>query len=200
MILHLKFWVFSTKTPLLAKRTIKKRTRSSPRVGVVLMSSTRSVKELAECVGGVCQGDSSILIHGVADLDGAGPLEISFCSPKIRGAARKTKAGALVVSPDAPKDLGRVQIRVANPSGAFSKIAALFAPPACPRLSVCTRQRLSPRAELGESVGIGPYAVIEEGAVIGDGTQVGAGAFVGRQVKVGANCVFHPRVYVGRDV
>lgn len=42
------------------------------------MSSTRSVKELAECVGGVCQGDSSILIHGVADLDGAGPLEISF--------------------------------------------------------------------------------------------------------------------------
>ena len=58
------------------------------------MSSTRSVKELAECVGGVCQGDSTTLIHGVADLDGAGPLEISFFAhPRYEGAARKTKTG-----------------------------------------------------------------------------------------------------------
>jgi len=163
------------------------------------MSSRRSIKELAECVGGVCQGDSSTWIHGVADLDGAGPLEISFFAhPRYEGAARKTKAGALVVSPEAPKDLGQVQIRVANPSGAFSKIAALFAPPACPPfVGVHPTAIISPRAKLGESVGIGPYVVIEEGALIGDGSQVGAGAFVGRQVKIGANCVFHPRVYVG---
>ena len=40
------------------------------------MSSPRSVGELAELVGGVCHGDPDILIHGVADLHGAGPEEI----------------------------------------------------------------------------------------------------------------------------
>ena len=86
------------------------------------MSSTRSVGELAEVVGGVCQGDSNVSIHGVADLEGARPEDISFFAhPRYEAAARKTKAGALVVGLQAPKDLGKNQIRVANPSGALAK-------------------------------------------------------------------------------
>ena len=42
------------------------------------MSSTRSVGELAELVGGVVEGDATYLIRGVADLAGAGLEEISF--------------------------------------------------------------------------------------------------------------------------
>ena len=42
------------------------------------MSSPRSLGELAELVGGTCEGNSSVLIHGVADLEGAVPREISF--------------------------------------------------------------------------------------------------------------------------
>ena len=163
------------------------------------MSSTRSVGELAEVVGGVCQGDSSVSIHGVADLEGAGGQEISFFAhPRYEAAARATKAGALVVGLQAPKDLGKNQIRVANPSGAFSKIAALFAPPASPPLrGIHPTALVSSLAKLGGDVGIGPYAVIEEGADVGDGTQIGAWGYVGRQVKIGKGCVFHPRVYVG---
>ncbi|NBS06436.1 MAG: UDP-3-O-(3-hydroxymyristoyl)glucosamine N-acyltransferase [Verrucomicrobia bacterium] len=163
------------------------------------MSSPRSVGELAELVGGVCHGDPDILIHGVADLHGAGPEEISFFAhPRYESAARQTKAAALVVTPQAPKDLGKNQIRVANPSGAFTKIAALFAPPASPPLKgIHPTAVISAGARLGQNLGVGPYAVIEEGAEVGDGTQIGAGSYIGRDVNIGSGCVLHPRVYVG---
>jgi UDP-3-O-[3-hydroxymyristoyl] glucosamine N-acyltransferase len=69
------------------------------------MSSSRSVGELAELVGGICHGDPDALIQGVADLHGAGPSEISFFAhPRYESAARQTRAGALVVDPQTPKD------------------------------------------------------------------------------------------------
>ncbi|MDA0325083.1 MAG: UDP-3-O-(3-hydroxymyristoyl)glucosamine N-acyltransferase, partial [Verrucomicrobia bacterium] len=163
------------------------------------MSSPRSLGELAEVVGGTCEGNSSVLIHGVADLEGAGPREISFFAhPRYEAAARKTAAGALVVAVQAAGDFGKNRIRVADPSGAFSKIALLFAPPASPPIVGSHPSAIvSPQAKLGDGVGLGPYVVVEEGAEIGNGTQIGAGSYIGRHVKVGAGCVFHPRVYVG---
>lgn len=163
------------------------------------MSSPRSLGELAEVVGGTCEGNSSVLIHGVADLEGAGPREISFFAhPRYEAAARKTAAGALLVGVQAAGDFGKNRIRVADPSGAFSKIALLFAPPASPPIVGSHPSAIvSPQAKLGDGVGLGPYVVVEEGAEIGNGTQIGAGSYIGRHVKIGAGCVFHPRVYVG---
>ena len=163
------------------------------------MSSTRSVGELAELVGGAVEGDGTCLIRGVADLAGAGVGEISFFAhPRYEGAARQTKAGALVVGPTAPKNLGKVRIRVANPSAAFTKIAALFAPPpAEPIMGTHPTAIVANGVVLGKGVGIGAYVVIEEGVEIGDKTQIRAGVYVGRQVKIGAECVLHPRVYLG---
>ena len=163
------------------------------------MSSTRSVGELAELVGGVVEGDGTYLIRGVADLAGAGLEEISFFAhPRYEGAARQTKAGALVVGPTAPKNLGKVRIRVANPSAAFTKIAAFFAPPpAEPIMGTHPTAIVANGVVLGNGVGIGAYVVIEEGVEIGEKTQIRAGVYVGRQVKIGAECVLHPRVYLG---
>ena len=163
------------------------------------MSSTRSVGELAELVGGVVEGDGTYLIRGVADLAGASLEEISFFAhPRYESAARQTKAGALVVGPTAPKNLGKVRIRVANPSAAFTKIAAFFAPPhAKPIEGTHPTAIVAQGVVLGKGVGIGAYVVIEEEVVIGERTQIRTGVYVGRQVKIGAECVLHPRVYLG---
>jgi len=163
------------------------------------MSSPRSLAEIAELVGGKLEGNGVISITGVADLQGAGPSELSFFAhPRYEGAARQTKAAALLVGPQAPRDLGRARIRVANPSAAFTQIAMLFAPAEVPRLSgVHPSAVISPQAQLGRNVGIGPHGVVEEGAVVGDETQVGAGSYLGRKVRIGTHCVLHPRVYVG---
>ena len=163
------------------------------------MSSARSLAEIAEVVGGRLEGDGSLIIQGVADLQGAGPTEISFFAhPRYEAAARQTKAGALLVGPQAPKDLGKARIRVANPSAAFTRVAMLFAPPEVPRIAgVHPSAVISPGAQLGRGVGIGPHVVIEEGAVIGEETQIGAGSYLGRNVRTGSRCLLHPRVYVG---
>ena len=163
------------------------------------MGYARSVGELARLVGGEVEGDGSHPIEGVADLAGAGPKEISFFAhPRYEAMARQTHAGALIVGTSAPKDLGRIRIRVAQPSAAFTKIAALFAPPPAPPVSgVHPTALVAEGVQLGSGVGLGPYVVIEEGTQVGEGTQIGAGSYVGRNVQVGSRCVIHPRVFVG---
>lgn len=163
------------------------------------MAAARSVGELARLVGGVVEGDEHHSIEGVADLAGAGPSEISFfAQPRYEALARQTKAGALVVGTSAPKDLGKIRIRVAHPSAAFTQIAALFAPPVSPPITgIHPTAIVAQGVDLAEGVGLGPYVVLEEGAQIGAGTQIGAGSYVGRHVQIGQHCVIHPRVYVG---
>lgn len=163
------------------------------------MSSPRSLAEIAELVGGKLEGDGSIFITGVGDLQGAGASEISFFAhPRYEAAARQSKAAALLVGPQAPKDLGRARIRTANPSAAFTKVAMIFSPPEAPRLEgVHPTAVISPQARLGRNIGIGPHVVVEEGASLGDETQVGAGSYIGRHVRIGQQCIIHPRVYVG---
>jgi len=163
------------------------------------MSSPRSLAEIAELVGGTLEGERNQSVTGVADLQGAGPSEISFFAhPRYESAARQSQAAALLVGPQAPKDLGRARIRVANPSAAFSKVAMLFAPPEAPRITgIHPSAVVAPGATLGRHVGIGPHVVVEEGAVVGEDTQIGAGSFIGRHVRIGSQCRLHPRVYVG---
>jgi len=163
------------------------------------MSSPRSLAEIAELIGGKLAGDGGIRISGVADLLGAGPSEISFLAhPRYEAAARQTRAGALVVGPQAPKDLGKAQIRVADPSASFTRVAMLFAAAEAPRFTgIHPSAVVASGAKIGEQVGIGPHVVIEEGVQIGDGTQIGAGSYLGRGVRTGSHCVLHPRVYVG---
>jgi len=163
------------------------------------MSSPRSLAQIAEFIGGKLEGDGEIRISGVADLQGAGPSEISFFAhPRYEAAARQTRAGALVVGPQAPKDLGKARIRVAQPSAAFTRVAMLFAAAEAPRCSgIHPSAVVASGAKIGQQVGIGPHVVIEEGVQVGDGTQIGAGSYLGRDVRIGSNCVLHPRVYVG---
>ncbi|NDD57431.1 MAG: UDP-3-O-(3-hydroxymyristoyl)glucosamine N-acyltransferase, partial [Verrucomicrobia bacterium] len=121
------------------------------------MSSPRSLAEIAELIGGKLEGDGGVSISGVADLQGAGPNDLSFFAhPRYESAARQTKAAALLVGPMAPKDLGRARIRVANPSTAFTRVAMLFAPAEPPRLAgVHPSAVVDARAKVGRDVGIG---------------------------------------------
>ncbi|NBQ56114.1 MAG: UDP-3-O-(3-hydroxymyristoyl)glucosamine N-acyltransferase, partial [Verrucomicrobia bacterium] len=133
------------------------------------MGSARSVGELARLVGGVVEGDENHSIQGVADLAGAGPNEISFfVHSRYEGLARQTQAGALVVGTSAPKDLGKIRIRVAHPSAAFTQIASLFAPPVPPPISgIHPTAIVAEGVHLASGVGLGPYVVIEEGVRVG---------------------------------
>ncbi len=158
-----------------------------------------TVSSLAGLVGGRVLGpNGDAPIRGVNDLRSAEPDQISFFgNTKYEAQARASRAGAILVSPkDAPKFEG-TRIEVESPNAAFTKIAALFAPPP-PRdePGIHPTAIVAPDAVLGEGVSIAPHAVIGAGAKIGARAVIGANCFIGEQVVIGDDTRLYPLVTV----
>jgi UDP-3-O-[3-hydroxymyristoyl] glucosamine N-acyltransferase len=158
-----------------------------------------TVRSLAELVGGVVRGEGSeTIITGANDLGAAGHSEISFLgNAKYERQARESRAGAILATAADAAKLDGTRIEVASPSGAFSQVVRLFAPPAIRyEPGVHATAVVAPDALLGEGVTIQPHAVISTGVRIGAGTVVGAGSFIGQETVLGENCLLYPRVTI----
>lgn len=155
-----------------------------------------SVEALAEIVQGVVQGDSQLMISGVADLKTAESHQISFlANPKYAPVARNSRAGAILIGDKETASFASTQIRVASPSGAFAKIVALFAPePVKFTPGIHPTAVISSDAIIGKDVHIGPHVVIESGVKIGDKTVIQAGSYIGLETTIGSECLIYPNV------
>ncbi len=151
------------------------------------MTHPRTVTELADFLGGVVQGDGTVLISGLASLESAGPETLTFlANPKYASKVAETAAGAVLMAPGAER-YGRTVIEVANPYLGFAKLLALF--------------YTSPHQPLG----VLPHAMVSETATIGTGASIYPGAFIGTNVAVGNRTIVYPgavlydNVMVGDD-
>ena len=164
--------------------------------------STLTLQELAALVGGQLYFDGIIPHHlkirGVASVSEAAPDEVTFLGNlKYLPALRRSQAAAVLVAEDFAELVTPVLIRVSNPSLAFARLVAHFAPP-----PVSFAAGVHPTAVIGAGVhlapgvSIQPFAVLEEGASVGEGTVVGAHSYIGHGAKIGAGCFLHPRVTV----
>ena len=110
----------------------------------------------------------------------ASPTQLTFLTnPKYTPAAARTKAAAIIVSPDFPAD-GRALLRSENPHLAYAKALELFYAP--PRYQPC----------------IHPTAVIASSAKVGPNAHVGAYVVIDDEVEIGANCTLLPHVVIYR--
>jgi UDP-3-O-[3-hydroxymyristoyl] glucosamine N-acyltransferase len=138
------------------------------------------LKEIAERLGGVLEGDGELVITGVNTLDRAGGRELTFLSnPRYSPLVRTTKAGAILLA----KDSGPVHlsvVRCADPYLAFAKALELFYQPPRPLPAMHPTAVVAPSARIGANASIGPYVV------------------VGEDVEIGANAVLHPHVVIYR--
>src|SRR5208283_449002 len=125
------------------------------------------VSEIAELVGGACEGETDRIIGFAAALDSAGPNDVAFVGNRKAGElAAQSQAGCLLVPSEFPS--GRTLIRVADPRAAFARVVARLHPPELPPPGIHPMAVVSPDAHLGEGVSIGPHAVIGVEADIGD--------------------------------
>lgn len=157
-----------------------------------------TAREVAALVGGTLEGDSSVVITGVAGLGEAGVGDASFLEhPSYAPLLLKTGASLvlLAVGVAAPSGLG--VIRVAHPTVAFGKLVDAFASPP-PRFppGVHPRALVDPAAKVPPSVSVQPFAVIEAGVEVGEGTVVGAGCYLGHGARVGRDCFLYPHVTI----
>jgi len=152
--------------------------------------------ELAQRLGAELRGDSHLRISGVAALEDATETEISFVvSPKYRMLAKQTAAGALIV-PAGMEDLERPLLVSPNPYLAFAQILALFTERPRAALGVSPKAHLGDGVGLGQGVSIHPLAYVGEGAIIGERVTLHGGVYVGAGVEIGDDAFIHPNVTI----
>ena len=152
-------------------------------------------------------GAGEVEVSGVASLREAGPEDVSFLiSPRYRGEAEASRAGALLVGPKlATSDLGRSLaaavplLVVDDPELARNRVLELLHPPAPRTAGVHPTAVVEAGAEVAPSASIGPFAVVGGESRIGDGASVGAHTVIGRRCTVGAGSVLHPHVVLYDD-
>ena len=173
--------------------------------------------ELAYLVDGDLDGDGSLEINAVADLEHAGLGDISFVSSvKNIEDLLTSKASAAVVS----RDIDEVDCPVIRVDDAYLAIAIIhnkfldkpfFAEGIHPSAvigSACVIHEdvtIGPLVSVGDRVVIGkgvflaPGVVIENDAQIADGCQLKANCTIGYACEIGNRVILHAGVVIGSD-
>ena len=131
-----------------------------------------TIKEIAEKLGGIVEGDDSVEITGLGALADAGAGDISFlANPRYSEAVADTGASAVVVNRDWTGTCPGTLIRVENADAGFSILAELLGP-AAPEYERGIHESAAVASDviLGENVSIGPLCSLEKGVTVGAGT------------------------------
>jgi len=177
----------------------------------------KSLKELAEYLGGELQGDGELRISGVAGLDDAEECHISFlANQKYAAKVATTRAGAVLLPPGAESH-GKSAIILANPYLGFAKLVTLFyvRPPEVKGIMpgafvgaggvMGADVTVYPGAFVGDGVTLGdrvtlfPGVAVYDGAVIGSDTVLHANVSIRERCRVGNRVIIHNGTVVGSD-
>ncbi len=161
------------------------------------MSTSYTVRELAEIVGGEVRGRGDARICGVAEVADSGPDQAAFVSnPKYARDLEASKAGVVLVPNDfdptpMPAILcDHIDQSVAKLLGAFAR------PVSRPEPGVHPTAVIHESARIGPDPSIGPHVVIEADASIGASCVIHAGVFIGCGVTIGDDCALWPNVVI----
>lgn len=155
----------------------------------------KTLRELAELVGGRVIGDPSVVISGISGIKEAGPNYITFVSnPKYATYIQTTEAAAIIVGKemDSPKPL----LITKDPYLAYARIAQVFFRVEATPLGVSPEALVEESARIGNDVSIHPLVYVGKEAVIGDRTVLMPGVVVGDNVHIGEDCLIHARVSI----
>lgn len=141
-------------------------------------------------------GSANTEITGLNGIELAGPGELTFVSnPKYAGAARTTRASAVIVGEDFPA-IETAMLRAKDPYLTFARALELFHPPRKYAPGVHPTAVVHKTAHLGRNAHVGPYVVIDENVEIGADAVLLAHVVIYREVKIGDNFFAHAHAVV----
>ncbi|HIC91745.1 MAG TPA: UDP-3-O-(3-hydroxymyristoyl)glucosamine N-acyltransferase [Syntrophaceae bacterium] len=170
------------------------------------MDIKKSLKELAQMVGGQVVGDDTIIITGISGIREAKEGEITFVAhPKYFKEIDRTQASAIIV-PDGIKEARKPLILTENPYLAYAKIANLFAQ--IPQIfkGISNEAIIGRNVALGKDVSIYPWVYVGHNVKVGDRSILFPFVFIGDDVSVGEDTKIYPNVsilekcYIGNRV
>ena len=163
-------------------------------------ASSLTVAQLAKRLGCPYEGDGTVAIHGIADLETAKKGDLVFLSqPKLRHLLEKSQASAAIISLQDKFDKLPV-LRSENPHLIFIQAVSIFFHPYLPAPGVHPQAVVAPSVKLGKHVSIGPFAVIGENTEIGDNSILFPLVSVYPGVKIGKHCWLHSHVSLREDI
>ena len=142
---------------------------------------TKTVRELAEYLGGTVIGNGDTVIEDIRGLAEAGKEHITFAVDPYLEYLPQVHAGAVMVEKEVPCGDNTLVI-VENPRMAFSRLLVLFHP----RQSVAQ--------------GIHPTVVQGDHVTMGANVSIMAYAVLGSNIRIGDDCIIYPNVYIGDNV
>ena len=167
---------------------------------------TISLADIAEHIGGRCEGDGSIIVSGLSEPATATADQLAVAmDPRFLPALAEGQAIAAVL-PEGQEwqALGlRGAIFVGRPRLAMAKLTSAFRNSTKVTAVVHTTAVIDPAAQIGQNCTIAAHVVIEAGAVIGDNATIGPGTWIGPGVQIGgdaqiaANVSICPGVAIG---
>ena len=153
--------------------------------------------ELAATLGARLEnGSPETEITGVAGIEEAGAGQITFvANPRYAGAARTTRAAAVIVAEDFPA-ANTALLRSRNPYLDFARAIELFYRPPKYAVGVHSTAVVHPSAKIGKNASIGPYVVVDEDVQIGKNCVLLAHAVIYRGARIGHNFLAHAHAVV----
>jgi UDP-3-O-[3-hydroxymyristoyl] glucosamine N-acyltransferase len=156
----------------------------------------RSLESLAREVGGKVIGDGSVVISGLASIEGAQHGDITFASnERFFPLLKKTTASAAIV-PQEIADASLPLLIVKNPLLAAAKILTLFTQRPYVAGGISAMAWVSPSAKVSTDATIHPFASIGDEAEIGSRVTIYPSVSIGPQALIGEDCVIYPNVTI----
>jgi UDP-3-O-[3-hydroxymyristoyl] glucosamine N-acyltransferase len=156
----------------------------------------KTLKELAEFLGGVAVGDETAVITGVKGIEEAGPGDITFAAnPKYMKFLETTGASAVIVAPDVGHPT-KPLIKIDNPYLAFVKVVTLFSAGARDYFGVSPQAFVHDQAQVHPECAVYPFAYIGKGARVGRGAVLYPGVYLGDGAYLGEESILYPNVVV----
>ena len=154
------------------------------------------LKDVAQLIGAVLEGDPDAVVGNLAGIEKAGPGDLAFvANPKYARFIPMTGATAIICAPtvNAP---GKNLLKVDNPYLAYARVMQFAFPPKKQSGAVDSRAFVGRNVQLGANVAIYPFAYIGDGCAIGDNTTIYPGCSIGEQVKIGSDTLIYANVTI----
>ncbi len=131
------------------------------------------VKEIAHLIGAELFGNSEALVTGINELHKVEPGDLAFVDhPKYYDTCLRSAADFIIINKKTEIPEGKALLIVDEPFDAYLKVVNHFRP-------------FAPSMK-----------EISDSAVRGEGTVIMPGAYIGNHVKIGKDCIIHPRVTI----
>ena len=158
----------------------------------------KTLKEIARLIDGEIAGDENVVITGVSGIKEADEGDITFvANPKYFHLVEQTRASAIIAARGLVSAHKKPIVRTENPSLAFAKIVASFAPDEAPALKgIHPSAIIGKGVSLGKNAAIGPYVVIGDGVSLGENSVIYAGSFIGHHTRIGSDTLIYPNVSI----